>query len=91
MILKNKKLNRLKDGSLEFYCPACNEYHTVNDSWRFNGNFEKPTFSPSISVTWGNDKLCHSFIVDGKIRYLKDCTHEFAGKTIDMEDIEEEG
>ena len=30
---------------------------------------------------------CHSFVTDGKIQYLNDCTHEYAGQTIELEDI----
>lgn len=29
-------------------------------------------------------RVCHSFITDGKIQYLSDCTHELAGKTIQL-------
>lgn len=29
--------------------------------------------------------VCHSFIRDGQIQFLPDCTHELAGKTIPME------
>lgn len=28
------------------------------------------------------DMVCHSFIKDGMIQYLNDCTHEFKGQTI---------
>ncbi len=31
---------------------------------------------------------CHSFIRNGQWQYLKDCTHELAGKTVDMVDVE---
>lgn len=31
------------------------------------------------------ETVCHSFVRDGCIQYLGDCTHEFAGKTIPME------
>lgn len=34
--------------------------------------------------------LCHLFVRAGKIEYLSDCTHEYAGKTIDMVDIPSE-
>lgn len=27
---------------------------------------------------------CHSFIRDGKIQFLADCTHALAGKTVDL-------
>jgi hypothetical protein len=72
--------------------------------WIFNGNMEKPTFSPSILVRGTQPVtdaeaaailagakvdprplVCHSFVHDGFIQYLPDCTHEFAGKTIPME------
>lgn len=31
--------------------------------------------------------ICHSFIRNGKIEYLSDCTHDLAGKTVDMVDV----
>lgn len=31
--------------------------------------------------------LCHSFISNGEIRYLDDCSHELAGKTIMLPDV----
>lgn len=32
---------------------------------------------------------CHSFITDGKIQYLSDCTHKLAGQTVELEEDEE--
>lgn len=32
--------------------------------------------------------VCHSFIREGNIEFLSDCTHELAGKTVPMGDIE---
>lgn len=32
--------------------------------------------------------VCHIFVREGKIEYLSDCTHEFAGKTVEMAQIE---
>lgn len=31
---------------------------------------------------------CHSFIRDGKIQFLSDCSHEFAGQTVEIGDFE---
>ena len=31
--------------------------------------------------------VCHTFVTDGRIQYLGDCTHELAGQTIDMVDF----
>lgn len=71
-----------------FYCPGCGEHHGPNDSWCFNGDTERPTFSPSILVQGGNergDTRCHMFVRDGQIQYLSDCTHALAGTTVPME------
>lgn len=33
------------------------------------------------------ERVCHSYIVDGKIQYLTDCTHHLAGQTIELPDV----
>lgn len=61
--------------------------------WSWNGDMEKPTLKPSILT--GDDehsratRKCHSFVTDGKIQFLEDSTHEFAGRTMDLLDIED--
>lgn len=75
------------------YCPGCREYHVIYDSWQFNGNFDSPTFSPSLRVrgyseTMSKDYVCHSFIVDGVWQFLSDCTHELASKNVSLRDEE---
>jgi hypothetical protein len=30
------------------------------------------------------DRVCHSFVVDGRIQFLGDCTHHLAGQTVDL-------
>ena len=30
------------------------------------------------------DSVCHSFVENGQIRYLEDCTHALAGKTVGL-------
>lgn len=32
--------------------------------------------------------ICHSFIKDGNIQYLNDCTHSLAGQTVELPEIE---
>lgn len=98
-------LERVKDSDmLVFWCAGCEEHHQINSkSWEFNGDFEKPTFSPSY-LTWNepnpnadpkydptgkyrNGFRCHSFIRDGNIEYLSDCTHKLAGQTVQMTEV----
>ena len=84
------------------WCPGCKEAHHFavtkpqgnNARWDFNGDLEKPTFSPSmkISAGWGKDKdksRCHYFLKAGKIQFLGDCTHEMVGKTVDLPEFPE--
>jgi hypothetical protein len=32
--------------------------------------------------------LCHSFVRDGRIEFLSDCTHSLAGQTVELPEIE---
>ncbi len=59
--------------------------------WTFNDDMDRPTFSPSLLCRWteGEEhtpKRCHLFVRDGRIEFCGDCTHELAGKTVEMED-----
>lgn len=35
----------------------------------------------------GHDTVCHSFVRDGQIQFLGDCTHALAGQTVPLEPI----
>ena len=78
--------------------------------WGWNGDVNKPTFSPSVLVRSGCSVpgydgggcwctyyaeypeevqdfkcgVCHSFVADGRIQFLSDCTHALAGQTVDL-------
>lgn len=32
-------------------------------------------------------RVCHSYVTDGRIQYLDDCTHALAGQTVDLPPI----
>lgn len=34
-------------------------------------------------------ECCHSFVTDGRIQFLGDCTHALAGQTVDLPDLTE--
>ena len=62
--------------------------HVFNDTaHQFNGDTEKPTLSPSLLVTGGGNR-CHSYVRDGMIRFLGDCTHPLAGQTVELMDAQ---
>ncbi len=76
-----------------FFCPGCGCGHGFKTDgpgpcWTFNGDMVRPTISPSLRVRGGrhgNDFTCHSFVRDGSIEFLSDCSHELAGKTVRLE------
>lgn len=90
----SKVLAKGDDNQLFFECPGCKIMHGISvgvgkgPRWGWNGSADRPTFTPSIKTHypygWGAEIVCHSFITDGRIQFLSDCTHELAGKTVDM-------
>lgn len=44
---------------------------------------------PDGRLKGARDMVCHSFVTDGMIEFLGDCTHELAGKTVELEDIKD--
>ena len=47
---------------------------------------EYPVFykSEHASVESGGETRCHSFVVNGRIQFLSDCTHSLVGQTVDL-------
>lgn len=74
-------------GCWDFFCPACGYGHSFDKRWTFNGNEERPTFSPSLLVHGlGQYPQCHSFVRDGYMEYQNDCGHEMRGLTVEIPD-----
>lgn len=84
---------RLVEVQWYFWCPGCNELHNyttdrkegLHPGWTFNGDMEKPTFSPSLLYP-SKAVRCHLFLKDGKLEFCGDCGHALAGKTVDLPD-----
>lgn len=80
------KRRKTEDGFLYiFHCPGCNTTHTFDvreGEWTFDGDWENPTFSPSLALP-----NCHLFVRDGIIDFLGDSKHHLAGKKVPMVDI----
>jgi len=86
-------LRQATGNRLHFWCPGCNGAHGIQfgegpgPRWTWNGSVDKPTFQPSILVRrqFGEamvEQVCHSFVTDGQIQFLGDCTHPLAEQTI---------
>jgi len=60
-------------------------------NWTWNGSVDSPTLKPSILTRGGHvDKpvVCHTFVNDGMAQFLGDCSHELAGQTIPLLEVD---
>ena len=66
------------------WCPACEVEHPLPDTWTFNGDVDKPTFSPSFRQTLvakpplhgeENMRVCHYIVTEGRIQFCPDSWH----------------
>lgn len=72
-----------------YMCPGCGYIHALSpEVHKFNGNLHSPTFSPSCLQNWDPASVCHSYITDGKIQFLSDCSHSLAGQTVELPEID---
>jgi hypothetical protein len=86
--------------SFHFWCPGCDECHNIpvnhgaaeGRKWGFDGNYDKPTITPSILVNVGGahpgQPICHSLIKAGRIEFCGDSTHALAGQTVDLPEFD---
>jgi hypothetical protein len=61
----------------------------LENNWKFDGNYEKPTITPSIHIKNLKDptKICHGTITDGNIYFHTDSSHHLAGKKVELPEI----
>lgn len=74
-------------GGYVVFCPGCEQGHLFDARWKFNGDLERPTFTPSMLVNGSRTTKaprCHSYVTDGRIQFLGDCDHALAGQTVDL-------
>ena len=101
--------NFLRRGATGYihYCPACDEAHLFTTdgggpTWSFDGDVNRPTFGPSMRVSWGRfadpsyrpepgdedlSGICHYHLVDGELRFCGDSTHALAGQTVPLPEL----
>lgn len=93
--------------SYQFYCPGCNCLHSYvvaswkdpegnqHTGWRFDGNLESPTFSPSLLIFYTHPQtkqrvsICHVVLTNGILNFCHDCEHELKGKSVPLPEIPE--
>lgn len=84
------------DEGLTFWCEGCQQAHGIktkgNGAWGWNGDADRPVFTPSVLTTWRDhstkpptEHRCHTFVgcngaQPGEVIFLGDCTHTLAGQ-----------
>ena len=82
-----------------FHCPGCGNDHAFtvgppragwgDARWTFDGDFERPTFAPSLLCNKNYPgSRCHCFVINGSIQFQEDCWHALKGKTVELPDWE---
>lgn len=73
-----------------FWCPGCDSQHRITNIWEFDGNVESPTFAPSILCHEApSHPRCHSYLRNGIMEFLSDCTHAMASQNVPLPDLPE--
>ena len=88
------------------WCAGCEEMHTIpvrgtapddtSPCWSFNQDFTRPTFVPSVNISWTDpdgeipEERCHYTITLGLITYWPDTTHALRGQTLPLPELPEE-
>jgi Family of unknown function (DUF6527) len=94
------KLRPVKDDAdrvlgYSFSCKGCDCGHVfyVRGAlvWEFNGDMDRPTFTPSLLNTCPNHpdpalRRCHLQLTKGQLHYYSDCSHALAGQVVALVD-----
>lgn len=71
-------------------CPGCGYPHLFDERWTFNGDVERPTFRPELTVgPIGGGKIphCRSLVTDGRVLFLDGTSHHLLGREVDLPDV----
>ena len=90
MALLSQTLGQCQTGQFH-WCEPCDQVHILPSGrgWTWNGDVEKPTYSPSFKHSWHEGpervaKVCHYVLTDGILAYCGDCTHGMAGQSFPL-------
>lgn len=88
-----------------FWCPGCHTTHHITTSggntlWTVTNPEGEPTVQPSILIRLplplrkGSRELvnfvCHSFVRNGQIEFLGDCSHHLKGQVVPLVHLDSE-
>lgn len=93
---------RRAEGYHVHFCPGCQEKHLLPDRWQFNGDLDRPSFTPSFLHTFTRfdgyddrglgigppiERTCHYILTDGQLQYQADCWHDLKSQTVPLPDL----
>ena len=85
---------RRAEGRYMHWCPGCNRMHPLPDGWTFNGDVNRPTFTPSFKHTIGQNPdgsfiTCRYILTNGVLNFCNDCHHPLSGKPVPLPELPE--
>lgn len=84
-------IKEMAKGVLAFWCPACKTGHAMDldkFEWQISGPPNAPTVRPGFVIPrTATSQRCRLYITAGMIDYQADCDHEFAWRTLPMEEF----
>jgi hypothetical protein len=85
-------------GCAEYHSVSTTRPNANGTVFRISGTLQLPTVTPMINRSiekFNSSKhannpahVCNSFIVEGKIRFLENCTHALAGRQVDLPNVD---
>ena len=83
-------------GGYAHYCPGCKHMHAFavdapfsnGARWTFDGNLDKPTFTPSMNIG-PDDERCHYNLTAGNLTFHNDTKHSLKGQTVPLPELPE--
>lgn len=82
------------------FCTACQEFHSIHTKipdvngtiYNITGTLQQPTITPLVvrviekfnKSKHSADHICNGVVTEGQIRYLENCTHTLAGKSVEL-------
>lgn len=89
--MTNNKLKVRRGNGVTYYvfwCEGCQETHSFEvrhdgkqPTWTFNGDFDSPTFQPSLKYP-----RCHLWLENGVINYCDDCRHRYRSLKVPLKE-----
>lgn len=84
------------NGKWYFFCPGCTMAHELDTRFKFNFDFDRPTFKPQAQFHIGpmpaghpypkDEWDCHAFIAKGRMLFTNESGHHLKGQDVEIPD-----